>query len=158
MKRPGISSIESLPELVRALYKIVSRLEDLFPGRRFTLDGHLVGSIGEVLAEHRYGLALLSASTPDHDARAADGRLVQIKATQAKSVGLRSEPQHLIVLGLDRRGEAREIFNGPGSLAWANAGRLQRNGQRPISVSRLDRLKEQVPKADRLPTVPTSRA
>ncbi|MFQ5418104.1 MAG: hypothetical protein ACE5FL_13835 [Myxococcota bacterium] len=50
------------------------------------------------------------------------------------------------------------MFNGPGSLAWANAGRLQRNGQRPISVSRLDRLKEQVPKADRLPTVPTSRA
>ncbi len=43
-------SILEIPSLVQELYSIVDRLEELFPGRRFTPDGHLVGSIGEVLA------------------------------------------------------------------------------------------------------------
>ena len=48
-----------VPEIVRELYSSVAELEELFPGRKFTLDGHLVGSIGEVIAAHRYGLELL---------------------------------------------------------------------------------------------------
>jgi len=40
--------------LVKQLYKIVKEFERLFPERRFTPDGHLVGSIGEVIAKHRY--------------------------------------------------------------------------------------------------------
>ncbi|MGQ0721719.1 MAG: DUF6998 domain-containing protein, partial [Candidatus Eiseniibacteriota bacterium] len=51
--------IDAIPVLVRRLYGIVRDLEAAFPGRKFTLDGHLVGSIGEVLAAHRYGLELL---------------------------------------------------------------------------------------------------
>ena len=43
-------SVLEIPSLVQDLYSIVDRLEELFPGRRFTPDGHLVGSIGEVLA------------------------------------------------------------------------------------------------------------
>jgi len=43
-------SILEIPSLFQELYSIVDRLEELFPGRRFTPDGHLVGSIGEVLA------------------------------------------------------------------------------------------------------------
>ncbi|MBW8042608.1 MAG: hypothetical protein FVQ85_21795 [Planctomycetes bacterium] len=43
-------SVLSIPSIVQELYSIVDRLEELFPGRRFTPDGHLVGSIGEVLA------------------------------------------------------------------------------------------------------------
>jgi len=59
---------DEVPGLVRALYAITRRLEDLFPGRHFTPDGHLVGSIGEVLAAHRYDLRLLVAGHPHHDA------------------------------------------------------------------------------------------
>ena len=33
----------------------VAELEAEFPGRHFTLDGHLVGSIGEVMAAYYYG-------------------------------------------------------------------------------------------------------
>ncbi len=43
-------SILEIPSIVQEPYSIVDRLEELFPGRRFTTDGHLVGSIGEVLA------------------------------------------------------------------------------------------------------------
>jgi hypothetical protein len=77
--------------------------------------------------------------------------MVQIKATQARSVGLYSEPEHLIVLGLNRDGTAKEIYNRPGALAWQNAGKMQKTGQRPIGVSKLQSLMSEVPEADRLP-------
>jgi len=38
---------ESIPELVEGLYPIVRRLEIKYPGRRFTPDGHPVGSLGD---------------------------------------------------------------------------------------------------------------
>ena len=39
-----------LPEPVARIYKATAALEALYPGRKFTPDGHLVGSIGEVIA------------------------------------------------------------------------------------------------------------
>ena len=145
-----MSSIDQIPRLVGSLYGIVQELEALFPGRKFTPDGHLVGSIGEVLAAHHYGLDLLPASAQGHDATAADGRLVQIKATQATVVGIRSAPEHLIVLKLAGDGAVSEIYNGPGALAWQHAGKMQKNGQRPIGVRRLAALMSEVSAAERL--------
>ena len=132
-----MTKIGRIPSLVSRLYEIVDELEQIFPDRRFTLDGHLLGSIGEVLAAYHYGLQLLQSSAKGHDATAGDGRLVQIKVTQRTSVGLRSRPDHLLVLKLVSTGIAREIYNGPGANAWNSAGKMQKNGQRPISVSRL---------------------
>jgi hypothetical protein len=145
-----VSTIDEIPTLVRSLYRIVQKFEELFPGRKFTLDGHLIGSIGEVLAAHHYGLELLPPSAERHDAQARDGRFVQIKATQARSVGLRSEPEVLLVLQLLRDGSTEEIFNGPGALAWSHAGKMQRNGQRSIGVAKLRGLMEEVPPGARL--------
>jgi hypothetical protein len=39
-----------LPEQVAVIYRAVQELEERYPGRKFTPDGHLVGSIGEVVA------------------------------------------------------------------------------------------------------------
>jgi len=133
-------SVQKVPALVKRLYRIVRELEDEFPGRKFTPDGHLVGSIGEVLAENTYNLELFSSSSKTHDARTADGQMVQIKATQRKAVGLRSKPDILLVLKLMADGTVQEIYNGQGSLAWKNAGKMQSNGQRVISISRLQSL------------------
>jgi hypothetical protein len=36
-------------DLIRQLYSVVVALEEEFEGRKFTPDGHLVGSIGEVV-------------------------------------------------------------------------------------------------------------
>lgn len=147
---PRPSPTEEIPRLVGQLYAIVRELESLFPGRRFTPDGHLVGSIGEVLAAHHYGLDLYRGSQPAHDARTKDGRRVQIKATQGRGIGLRSEPEMLIVIKLEPDGSFNEVFNGPGRLAWEATGRQQKNGQSPITVSRLRRLMEGVPDAARI--------
>lgn len=75
-----MSAIQEVPKLIRQLYGVVDKLDGLFPVRRFTLDGHLVGSIGEVLAAYYYGLKLSPASSQGHDARTTEGLLVQINS------------------------------------------------------------------------------
>lgn len=133
-------SVEQVPCLVRELYGIVDELERLFPGRKFTPDGHLVGSIGEVLAAHYYGIDLLKGSSETHDGISPCGKMVQIKATQGTSVALRSEPEHLLVLKIHRDGGFEEVYNGYGPVAWQISGGLQKNGQRPVSLSKLSKL------------------
>ena len=149
-----MKNIDIVPEKVRQIYKVVSELEEMF-GRRFTPDGHMVGSIGEVFAAYHYELELLAASTETHDALSKNGLSVQIKATQSKSIAMQSEPEHLIVLELKKDCTNFEIFNGPGSLAWTNAGKMQKNGQRSIGVSKLKKLMKQVDTSERLPRTNT---
>ena len=140
-----LEATKHVPALIERLYSIVAELEAHFPGRPFTPDGHLVGSLGEVLGAAYYGLDLLPCSSECHDATAADGRLVQIKATQGQQVAMRSTCDHLLVLRLHKDGTAEEIYNGPGETAWAAAGPMQRNGQRPVRLSTLRRLMRDVP-------------
>jgi len=129
---------KEVPELLDRLYSVVDRLEELFPGRKFTPDGHLVGSIGEVIAAYRFGLRLLEGSAPGHDAESKDGRLVQIKLTQGNSsVALRSEPEHLLVFRLQKNRSVEDVYNGPGRVPWSKVGNMQKNGQCAISLSRL---------------------
>ncbi|MCT8160000.1 DUF6998 domain-containing protein [Pseudoruegeria sp. SHC-113] len=143
----------SVAALLDDLYTAADGLERIFPGRKFTLDGHLVGSIGEVVAAYMFDLDLNPASTQGHDARARDGRQVEIKLTQGRGVAIRHEPEHLIVLHRPAGGPIRVVFNGPGPVAWAGAGKMQKNGQRPISLSRLAALSDEIAETDRLPVL-----
>jgi|HigsolmetaAR203D_1030402.scaffolds.fasta_scaffold01144_8 hypothetical protein len=152
------SDIRQIPALIKRLYAIRNRLEAHFPGRKFSLDGHLVGSIGEVLAAWRYGIDLYPASAETHDGYVLDNNgnkiEVQIKATQVGSIGIRSEPVHLIVLKIHKDGTASEVYNGPGKYAWEAAGKMQKNGQKSISLSRLAELmKHKVKDEEKLPRV-----
>ena len=140
-------------EKIKQLYEISAELERLFPGRHYTPDDHMIGSIGEALAASYYGLELFTASAETHDAKAADGRLVQIKATQISRIALSSEPQWLLVLRIHRDGTFSEEYNGPGKLAWEHCGKMQKNGQRPISLAKLRILQVEVPDSTRLPVV-----
>ena len=76
-----------LPKQVAAIYTAVQELEAAYPGRKFTPDGHLVGSIGEVIAAEALNLTLYRGSHPGHDAYDANGD-VQIKMTSRASVAL----------------------------------------------------------------------
>ncbi len=144
--------IEQVPIKVREIYSIVSELETMFD-RHFTPDGHMVGSIGEVLASYHYDLMLYKESTETHDAISKSGIEVQIKATQSNKIGISSEPQHLIVLALNKDGSNSEIYNGPGLLAWSNAGKRQKNGQRYLPVNKLKKLMMQVGKNEKIPRI-----
>ena len=55
----------SVAETIKELYVISRELEQLFPGRHCTPDGHMDGSIGEALAAWRCGAGLaLSIHAP----------------------------------------------------------------------------------------------
>lgn len=139
--------------LIQELYRIASELEGLYPGRHFTPDGHMVGSIGEVLAAETYGIELFNASAPVHDGKTPDGRLVQIKATQVNSIGISDCPDYLIVLKLFRDGSFEEVYNGPGAPAWDAAGKVQKTSQRRVSLSRLRALNGLVAEGERVSRV-----
>lgn len=136
-----------LSEAIRDLYKIVDQLEDKcaeYPCH-FSLDGNLLGSIGEVYAAETYNLELFTAANKTHDAKTLDGkwRLVQIKVTQSRTkkkvVGLSHEPEFLLVLVVNDDGTFEEIYNGPGNKVWELVDGKPRpsNGQYQISLSKL---------------------
>lgn len=145
--------IENIPILIKELYTLVSKLESYFPDRKFTPDGHLVGSIGEVLVAYQYDLELLPASFEKHDAKTKDGKLVQIKATQGSSIGIRSEPDYLIVVKILPDGRIEEYYNGTGKLAWEHSGKMQKNGQRNITINKLRCLSQSIKIQKKIPKV-----
>lgn len=141
------------PETAQAihdLYAITNRLNNLYPGRHFTPDGHIVGSLGEVVAADYYGLKLFIASEPIHDAEDPKGRLVQIKATQGTRVALNEEPNCLIVLLIHPDGSFEEIYNGPGKQVWEACGKQQKTSQRPISLTKLRILNQSIPVTEKI--------
>lgn len=134
-------------ELIKTIYKTVEELEDMFPGRHFTPDGHMVGSIGEALVCQYYGVKLASASTKTHDGVGRDGRNIQIKATQGTKITLSSNPDFLIVISIKKDGDFDEIYNGPGSGVWDTATankKKPKNGQYPISFTQLKELNKSI--------------
>ena len=140
----------SVTEKIKAIYAITGELEALYPGRHFTPDGHMVGSIGEVIVADAYGLELLTASAKTHDARAQDGKMIQITATQRDRIAISSEPDYLIAIRIHSDGSYEEIYNGPGNLVWQAAGPMQKNGQRSISTAKLSNIAKTVCKDDRI--------
>ncbi|MCI4680027.1 hypothetical protein K9U39_14300 [Rhodoblastus acidophilus] len=137
--------------MLDGLYSTISRLEAIFPRRKFTPDGHLVGSIGEVIAAYMFDLDLLRGSNKGHDAIAQDGRKIEVKLTQGARVAIRHEPDHLIVLQRLKDGPVTVVFNGPGNVAWERCGNKGDNGQRSIPLSTLRALDRQIEQVDRLP-------
>jgi len=144
-------------ELVDQLHSIVTELERMHPGRRFPLDGHLVGSIGEAAAEAMFALTLRPASTAGYDAVADDGRAVEIKATYGTGgVGLRSSSHDaaaaLVVIRLSRHPDEEHevVYNGPLSRVAHAAGAVQSNGQARLGLGRLRQLNTTVPDNERV--------
>jgi len=143
--------------LVRQLHAIVQELEGMHPGRKFPLDGHLVGSIGEAAAEALFDLTLVETSSTGHDAIAADGRKVEIKATYGtRGVAIRKTSHAaaaaLVVLRLSGSPDVEHevVFNGPLSVALQASGVTQSNGQAKMSLSRLRALNELVSENERV--------
>lgn len=124
----------------------------MYPGRHFTPDGHLVGSIGEVFAAERYGISLFTASCEAHDGVAPDGRFVQIKATQRRAVAISSEPDYLLAFSIDDNGQLTEAYSGLGKPVWqlVSSRKRPKTGQYRVSLARLRRLNESVLPEERI--------
>ena len=138
-----------IKDKVQKMIDIVTELEEEFPGRHFTLDGHLVGSIGEVMAAYYYGIELYKASTRVHDGE-INGRKVQIKITQQDNVVINAEPDYLLVLYLAKTGKVYEVYNGRGKEPWNAASGFDNHNNRHMMVNKLMELDANVPAKDRI--------
>ena len=60
----------TIPEAIKQLRQVVKQLQDAYPKKKFTLDGRLVGDLGEILAQFEYDIELNDALQKHHDAKA----------------------------------------------------------------------------------------
>ena len=148
----GLQSLKVVKSNIIQLLKIVKDLETVFPERRFTLDGHLFGSIGEVLAKYYYGIELAPIGTKTHDGT-IDGKNVQIKITQAASVDIADQCDYLLVLYLNKAEcKIYEVYNGPGDLALRNRTKLKA-GWYNRSILQLSELDKTIRKEERIKSI-----
>lgn len=142
----------NISEIMHQIYSAAEKLEELYPGRPFTPDGHMVGSIGECLVAEAYELKLMPPSNRGYDAISPDGKKVEIKATQAERVAFRSCPEHVIAIKINKDGSFEERYNGPGVLIWeqVEGRKLPSNGQYQITLLKLDVLNSRVSESDRI--------
>ncbi|WP_264522378.1 DUF6998 domain-containing protein [Flavobacterium sp. N1994] len=136
-------SEKELQKIIVELWEIVNRLEKNYfeDGKKFTIDGHLLGSIGEVYAKEKFKLTLYNNSAKTHDAiDEVTKKEYQIKITQRNKVGLRHEPKNLIVIQIDKTGMPNIIYNGNGEPVW-NLIKNKKAEQKFISIKQLEKIK-----------------
>ena len=142
----------AITEGLRLVFEGISLLTAAFPHRAFTIDGRLVGDVGEVIAALEYDVTLHEVSQADHDATTSDGRNVQIKATFKNSLTFRKTPDYYLGFKLNPDGSHEEIFNGPGVLIWDRYKSRKGIGGQLLSfpISELRKLSATVPADQRI--------
>ncbi len=125
-------------DLLKQIYTAVAGLEEMFPGRHFTPDGHMVGSFGEVIAAFHYGVELYPHGHREFDGRKC-GKEIQVKATQRDSVDLKPCSGFLLVLKLEQNGAFEEIYNGDAERVWNSLSRRKatKAGEESITLRQL---------------------
>ena len=123
-------------------------------GLKFTLDGNLVGDIGEAVAAELFGIKLVPANGTGIDGHTPDGRSVQVKATGTgrrpvfRCVDIRAD--HLLFFDIDFDNlKGTVVFNGPEHVALAKMPETW-NGQRPVSKVQIKAADALVDNEDRL--------
>ena len=146
----------SLPPAVAALVAARNELREHYSsiGLKFTLDGNLVGDIGEAIAAELFGIKLVAVGGTGFDGHAPDMRTVQVKATGTgrgpvfRNIETRAD--HLLFFDLDfDRSNGLIVFNGPEHLALARMPDAW-IGQRPVPKGEIRRADALVRIEDRL--------
>ena len=140
-----------MKDYIIELLRIVDRMQQDYPSKRFTLDGRLVGDIGEILVEQLYDLELLKGQQPTHDAK-SKGRLIQIKTTMKNSLTFGDIPDYYLGIKVGGDGSVEEIFNGPGAIIWEAIKHRKRpkNFLYSIALATLRNLNAHVQEEDRI--------
>jgi Family of unknown function (DUF6998) len=132
-----------LLSLVNDIYAICDQLNKMYPDRKFTPDGHLLGSIGDVQAAEVLNLELVPQSTKGHDAISSGKWKVEIKTASRGSIAFQAaggNARYLVVM--DPR-TGKPLWIGSYPLALGKALTAQKNGQRTLALSALQRLPQE---------------
>lgn len=116
-------SKDVISEALEHIFNGISKLREKFEKKHFTIDGRLVGDIGEIIAERDFDIVLHEKQKPYSDAVTSDGKKeVQIKATFKDKLTFKKSKgengQSLLYLGfkLNEGGSYQVIYNGPCDL------------------------------------------
>jgi hypothetical protein len=131
----------------------INGLRDAFDSeRQFTIDGRLVGDIGEVIAALEYEIVLDEVSRPGYDATTHDGRRVQIKATFQDKLTFKTVPDYYLGLRLNEDGTHEEIYNGPGKYIYERYAARKGIGVVLLSfpITELKKLQPKIKKSEKI--------
>ena len=131
----------NLPETIKKPYLDLlgasNILHNNYPTLLFTLDGKLVGDIGEAIVNHFCtDFTKSKEGNRQYDFVSPDGINIQVKTTQKDSVGMGNshfEYEHLIVIRLFQTGQFEIVYDGSGELVYDLYSLTKRN----ISLSKL---------------------
>jgi hypothetical protein len=148
----------TLPPAIADLVAARNRLRSHYvaSGLKFTLDGNLVGDLGEAIAAELFSITLTpSRSAEGIDGYAPDGRTVQVKATgTGRGPAFRlveTRADHLLFFDLDfEKATGTVVFNGPEHLATRTLPKQFKN-QRSLTRLQVRAADAQVLPDQRLP-------
>ncbi len=145
-------SREAIANGLRLIFQGIETLKHAFPSRAFTIDGRLVGDVGEIVAALEYDVILHDVSQLTHDAVTSDGRKAQIKATFKDSLTFKTVPDLYLGFKLYPDGQHEEVFKGPGEIIYKRYSSRKGVGVSLLSfpISELRKLSEAVPSAQRV--------
>ena len=109
---------KAIKKSLKKIFTGINILKKYHPEKEFTIDGRLVGDIGEILAHKKYQIQLFDKLEKDYDAETPDGQKVQIKATFKDSLTLKNKNGYYIGLKIDVNGNPTEIYNGPAKYIY----------------------------------------
>lgn len=115
-----------MKEELEILFTTIKVLKEKYKhhNKNFTLDGKLVGDIGEVLVAEHYGLTLYGDNTHIHDGFVTDSeeKQVQIKASFKEyfyfTKHIDRKPKYFIAVQINEDGTFEEIYSGTGELLF----------------------------------------
>ena len=141
--------------IANALTRIFGGIEQLrntFPDKAFTIDGRLVGDIGEVIATREYDVELYQVQQPIHDGETSKDQKVQIKATFKESLTFKTCPEYYLGFKLFEDGGHSEIYNGPGRLIYERYKHRKGIGEKSLSfpIYELEKLSKEVPESEKV--------
>ena len=143
-----------ISEALKNIFQSIEELRKAFKPKKFTIDGRLVGDIGEIIASLDYDIELFSKQHPDYDGKTTDGkeRKVQIKATFKDSLTFKKTPDYYLGLKLYKDGTSEEIFNGPGCIIYEEYKDRDGIEEKLLSfpISKLKELSKSVSDSDRI--------
>ena len=143
-----------IQQAVKKLLAIVEELQQRYPKKKFTLDGRLVGDLGETLVEQDYELELFDTLKKHYDGLTPDGKNVQIKTTMKNALTFPCDhtPDFYLGIKVFSDGTYKEIFNGSGDTIRKGISNRKptKNNLHSITLSTLRSWNETVPDNQRI--------
>ena len=146
---------------IQQLLSITQSLKEQYKGKLdFSLDGRLVGDIGEALASEAFDIELYGKNNPDYDGyHRPSKKEVQIKSSMAYnfSYPFNKDLQHYIAIHIEPDSTLEVLYNGPGKpindFLKSRKRKSYKNIWYSITANHLRELDKLVSAKDKLPKI-----